>query len=138
MGFIETKVKRVVKLMIRHCEDGRNNMHKPVLYLLAPGFEDHDRREYCPECAEMWGVLNYFPAIKEALEICYQPIARPRADLVKKLGDDNQNCPTLIFPKGYDIPDGVRVHEANGYVFLNNARAIGYYFSYAYGTPVPR
>jgi hypothetical protein len=117
-------------------------MKKPILYLLAPGFEGKKGsggpREYCPECAEIWGVLHYFPAIKEALEICYQPIARPRKDLVDTLGEDNQNCPTLIFPKEFDIPDGVRVHEADGYKFLNNARAIGYYFSYAYGTPVPR
>ena len=71
-------------------------MTRDTLFLLAPGFFDNERREYCPECAEIWGVLNYYPAIKESLEICYQPIAKPRADIVALLGDKNQNCPTLI------------------------------------------
>ncbi len=118
-------------------------MKKPILYLLAPGFEangfkGNGRREYCPECAEMWGVLSYFPAIKEAVEICYQPIDRPRQDMVEKLGVAHQNCPTLVLPKGANIPEGVRVKSANGYDFLPSARGIGIYFSKLYGTPMPR
>lgn len=116
----------------------RAEMKKPILYLLAPGFEDNSRREYCPECAEVWGVLSYYPAIKEAIEIRYQPIHRPRKDLVEKLGEANQNCPTLILTKGTDIPEGVRVKTANGYDFLPNAKGIGIYFSKLYGTPMPR
>ena len=64
---------------------------RDILFLLAPGFEDKNRREYCPECAELWGVLSYFPAIKEAVEIRYQSIGRPRAAMVDLLGDENQN-----------------------------------------------
>ena len=58
---------------------------RDTLFLLAPGFFDNDRREYCPECAEMWGILSYFPAIKESVDICYQQIAKPRADIVAVL-----------------------------------------------------
>ena len=57
-------------------------MTRDILFLLAPGFFDNERREYCPECAEMWGLLSYFPAIKESVDISYQPIKRPRADIV--------------------------------------------------------
>jgi len=71
-------------------------MTRDTLFLLAPGFFDNERREYCPECAEIWGVLGYYPAIKASLEIIYQPIAKPRADIVALLGDKNQNCPTLV------------------------------------------
>ncbi len=113
-------------------------MKKPILFLLAPGFEDNGRREYCPECAEMWGVLSYFPAIKEAIEISYQPIHRPRDQMVEMLGEDAQNCPTLILPKGMQVPDGVRVGTANGFDYLDSARGIAIYFSKLYGTPVPR
>ena len=61
-------------------------MTKPILYLLAPGFEDNERREYCPECAEIWGVLSYFPAIKEAVNIRYMPIDFSRVAMVEMLG----------------------------------------------------
>jgi len=113
-------------------------MQKPILFLLAPGFEDNARREYCPECAEMWGILSYFPAIKEAVDIRYETLAHPRKELVDLLGAGNHNCPTLVLPKGMDIPDGVRVKTANGYNYLPNAQGIGIYFSKLYGTPVPR
>ena len=53
-------------------------MSKDLLFLLPPGFEDNDRREFCPECAELWGVLHYYPAIKEALDIRYVGIHHPR------------------------------------------------------------
>ena len=118
-------------------------MKKPILFLLPPGFEgagfaDTGRREYCPECAEMWGVLAYFPAIKEALDIRYESIEHPRSGLVKLLGGGNHNCPTLVLPKGTKIPDGVRVKTANGYDYLPSAKSIGVYFAKLYGTPMPR
>lgn len=113
-------------------------MKKPILFLLAPGFEDNERREYCPECAEMWGVLSYYPAIKEAVDIRYETIAHPRAGLVKLLGEGRHNCPTLVLPKGTKIPNGVRVKTGNGYDYLPSAKVIGIYFSKLYGTPVPR
>ena len=53
-------------------------MSKDILFLLPPGFEDNDRREFCPECAELWGVLAYYPAIKESLDIRYVGIKHPR------------------------------------------------------------
>jgi len=71
-------------------------MTRDTLFLLAPGFYDNSRREYCPECAEVWGLLSYFPSIKESMNIIYQPIEKPRKDIVFLLGDKNQNCPTLV------------------------------------------
>jgi len=111
---------------------------KDILYLLAPGFSDNDRREFCPECAEVWGVLAYFPAIKESLDIRYQPIAKPRAELVNMLGERNQNCPTLVLAKNADCGPQTQVQQANGQRFLDNARDIAKYFAHRYGTPMPR
>ena len=111
---------------------------RDALFLLAPGFIDNDRREYCPECAEVWGVLNYFPAIREALEISYQPIAHPRPGLVAMLGEGLWNCPTLILAAGADVGPLAQAREANGRRFLGNARDIGLYFAHLYGAPVPR
>lgn len=109
------------------------------LFLLAPGFIGrNDMREYCPECAELWGVLNYFPAILAALEIVYEPIDHPRPQLVAALGEGEWNCPTLILSDDADVGPHARVSEANGVRFLDTARDIGKYFAHRYGTPRPR
>jgi Protein of unknown function (DUF3088) len=113
-------------------------MTKDTLYLLAPGFEDNNRREFCPECAEIWGVLSYYPAIKQALDIRYQPIARPRAEIAELLGEDNQNCPTLVLAESAEAGVEANVQTANGARFLDNARDIAKYFAHRYGTPFPR
>lgn len=111
---------------------------KDLLFLLAPGFEDNSQREYCPECAEMWGLLSYFPSIKDSVKIHYQPIARPRADLLERLGDKNQNCPTVILHEDSPRYEDCGIMRKNGHYFINNARDIGVYYSKRYGTPHPR
>lgn len=108
------------------------------LFILPPGFVDNDQREYCPECAELWGVLSYFPAIQEGLEIIYQPIAHPRPGLVQLLGDGNWNCPTLVLAESTDTGPHAHVQEANAQRYIDNARDIGKYFAHLYGTPFPR
>ncbi|MEO1135469.1 MAG: DUF3088 family protein [Pseudomonadota bacterium] len=113
-------------------------MKRDTLFLLPPGFEDKNRREFCPECAEIWGVLNYFPAIREALDIRYQPLAHPRPDLVARLGDGEWNCPTLVLSTEADAGPFADVKTANGVRFLDNARDIAKYFAHVYGTPFPR
>ncbi len=113
-------------------------MIRDTLFLLAPGFIDNERREYCPECAEIWGVLHYFPAIRESLTIVYQPIVRPRADIVSLLGDKNQNCPTLILANESPEFENVGIKNKNGHRFIDNARDIGKYYAQRFGTPIPR
>ena len=113
-------------------------MTHDTLFLLAPGFFDNERREYCPECAEMWGLLSYFPAIKESVDINYQPIARPRADIVALLGDKNQNCPTLVLAQDSPSFETCGIKHKNGHRFINNARDIGKYYAARFGTPYPR
>jgi len=114
-------------------------MARPVLFLLPPGFVGAGgRREYCPECAEMWGFLHYFPAIREAVDTRYEGIGQPREGLVALLGDGLWNCPTLVLPAdatGADHPD---VKTANGRRYIDSARGIARYFANLYGTPVPR
>ncbi len=113
-------------------------MKRDTLFLLPPGFFDNDRREYCPECAEIWGLLSYYPAIKESLEIVYQPIEKPRAGLVALLGDKNQNCPTLVLDADNPRYDDAGIMQKNGHYFINNARDMGRYFAKRFGTAWPR
>lgn len=111
---------------------------KDILFLLPPGFEDNDRREFCPECAELWGVLSYYPAIKEALEIRYVGIEHPRGPICDYLGEGRWNAPTLILADqnlGFAEPDA---QQNIGRSHLGSARAIARYFAARFGTAVPR
>jgi len=92
-------------------------MTRDTLFLLPPGFADNDRREFCPECAEIWGVLAYYPAIK---------------------GDKNQNCPTIVLGEGSPDFEGCGIMRKSGHRFINNARDIAKYWAARYGTPYPR
>ena len=113
-------------------------MPKDVLFLLPPGFEDNDRREFCPECAEMWGVLSYFPAIRDALDIVHVGIHHPRAEITALLGEGRHNAPTLVLHPETIVHPDVQVSEANGLRYLPSARLIARHFAHRYGTPVPR
>lgn len=106
------------------------------LYLLAPGFKDRGERQYCPECAEIWGVLAYYPALKETLKVVYQTVHHPRGEMVSRLGDGHWNCPTLILSD--ESPDGDDVKRVNGIKYIDSARAIGRYWAALYGTAIPR
>lgn len=113
-------------------------MPRDTLFLLPPGFEDDGVRQYCPECAETWGLLNYFPAIRESLEIIYVPIDKPRAAMSAVLGEKNQNAPTLVLHVGRPDYEGCGIMRYRGRRFINNARDIGRYYAQRFGTPVPR
>lgn len=113
-------------------------MIKDILFLLPPGFYDNERREFCPECAEMWGVLSYYPAIKEALDIRYVGIEHPRGPICALLGDGNWNAPTLVLAAGRRVGESVPVKTTAGREYIGSARGIAKYFADTYGTPVPR
>lgn len=113
-------------------------MTRSTLFLLPPGFADNGRREFCPECAEIWGLLHYFPAIKETLDIRYAPLAHPRAEMVAILGEGRWNCPTIILAEDAPYLEHRDVKISNGRRYLDSARAIARYFADVYGTPFPR
>lgn len=113
-------------------------MKRDTLFLLPPGFEANDRREFCPECAEIWGVLAWFPAIKESLDIRYEPIAHPRPGLVDLLGEGAWNCPTLVLAEDADPGPYAEVKTVGRHRILDNARDIAKYFAHTFGTPFPR
>lgn len=113
-------------------------MSRDTLFMLPPGFFDNDRREYCPECAEMWGLLAYYPTIKESLTVVYQPIAKPRAEIVAILGEKYQNCPTLVLAENSPDYSNTVIMRKNGHRFINNARDIGKYYAARFGTAFPR
>ena len=113
-------------------------MPRDTIFMLAPGFEDNDRREFCPECAELFGLLAYYPAIRDAVEIVHVGIDQPRMPINAILGEGNFNAPTLIIAEGTDSPDGVSFKTANGHKYMDSARAIAALWAARYGIPARR
>lgn len=113
-------------------------MTRDALFLLPPGFSDNGRREFCPECAEIWGFLSWHPAILETLEVRYQALAHPREGMVALLGPGRWNCPTLVLADDAPNKDFSGAARANGRTYLGTARDIARYYAVRFGTPVPR
>lgn len=110
-------------------------MKKDTLFTLAPGFEDNGRREFCPECAEVAGLLAYFPSIKDALNIVHVSISHPREDITAILGAGNYNAPTLLLAEGTTPPDGIDAKQSNGRYYLDSISGISALWRARYGTP---
>ena len=117
---------------------GRKMSSRSILFLLPPGFEANGRKEFCPECAEMWGFLHYFPAVRDALDIRHEALDHPRAGLVALLGEGRWNCPTLVLAPDAPLPDHRDVREANGRRYIDNARGVARYFADTIGVAFPR
>ncbi len=113
-------------------------MARDTLFLLPPGFEANGRREFCPECAEVWGVLSWYPALKETLDVVYVGIDHPRAAIVEMLGPGQHNAPTLVLSASSPRADGIAYAEADGHAFLPSARLIAKHFAALHGTAHPR
>lgn len=117
----------------------QNPMNKDRLYLIRPGFFHEERGPfYCPGCAEVLGLLEHYPFLKERVSLHYVDFARPRSELVTLLGTENQSCPVLILSGNLEdltLPPGHR--RANGFAFVEGAREIGEYFALVQGSGSP-
>ena len=113
-------------------------MTKDRLYLLNPDFRADGKSCYCPECAELNGVINFYPTLKEKLDIRYVDFPRPRAEIIQEIGEQNQGCPVLVIgsPKA-EVLQGADIGEANGRKFISGAKQIGLYLAKAYGIGEP-
>jgi hypothetical protein len=111
---------------------------KDILFLLPADFDDGGKPWYCRECAEVRGLLAYYPRLAEVLDIRTVDFPRPRPAMVELLGEAHQNAPTLVIADaGRELPSDVPAREANGRRFVDNAKAIGAYLATAYGIGRP-
>jgi len=113
-------------------------MARDTLFLLPPGFVTNGRREFCPECAELWGLLAWFPALKETLDIVYVGIEHPRTPITALLGEGLHNAPTLVLHPESPRAHGLSYPLANGHAYLPSSRQIAHHFAALHGTPAPR
>jgi hypothetical protein len=108
------------------------------LYLLKHDFQDQGKTYYCPGCAEMIGLLEFYPALKRNIEIRYLDFARPRPELVSLLGEANQGSPVLVLATvPQNLPAHLKVQHANGHAFVADAREIGQYLAHVHGIGLP-
>lgn len=74
--------------------DCEYDMQRDLLFVLKEKFEDGPGQFfYCPHCAEIMGLLAYFPQLRHQLDVRYVDFPKPRKDLVELIGEPNQNCP---------------------------------------------
>ena len=114
-------------------------MARDTLFLLKSDFVDGAGAPYyCPDCAQITGVLDYFPKLRYELDIRYVDFAKPRKDIVAILSEQHQGCPVLILdqPPPMDALAYMTGH-VNGKSFVSGAKAIGNYWSYKYNISRP-
>lgn len=114
----------------------------PKLFLLKPDFldanMDKDAKFYCPSCAQVLGIITYYPELREKLDIIFIDFKRPRKEIVDLIGEENQGCPNLIFSKeevaGLDVG---YLNEYGDYYFQNKVPLIAEFLAEQYGIGVP-
>jgi hypothetical protein len=113
------------------------NAMKDELYLLRPGFYNAGVGPlYCGDSLPVEGLLSFFPELRAVLEVHYLDFPRPRAALVKALGDAHQGIPVLILADGRDIADEeLTPQEVNGKRFFADERSIRRYLSAQHNLP---
>jgi hypothetical protein len=108
------------------------------LFLLRPDFEDGDGlRYYCPECAQIEGVLSFYPELCKQLEVDYIDFARPRKAIAELIGEANQGAPVLIVGDTSSMPTSVEYGEHGECRFVSGFPAISQYLAKRYGVGYP-
>lgn len=110
------------------------------LYLLKPGFNDfnlqpQERIYFCPSCAMVSGMLDYYPQLREQIEVIYVDFQRPRPALAELLGEANQSCPVLVLDQSEPGVDAAQ--QANGRWFINQPEAILEFLAVRFGVGFP-
>jgi len=110
---------------------------KDRLYMLKPDFIDQGKTYFCPGCAQVEGMLSFYPTLRQRIEIQYIDFPRPRSRLVAEIGEENQGCPKLILGGEHSVPERVIVSEAKGRRFISEPIEICRYLAGAYGAGEP-
>jgi len=110
---------------------------KDILFLLPADFDDGGTPWYCRECAEVRGLLAYYPQLAEALDVRTVGFARPRPAMVELIGESHQNAPTLVIADAARELPGIPLKMSNGRRFVDDAKAIGEYLAAVHGIGRP-
>ena len=108
---------------------------KDRLFLLRPGFFDGASGPlYCGDSVGIEGLLSFFPALRDAVDVVYAEAARPRAEIVALIGEPNQSVPVLVCAPDTAIADRALPFSLHGPVrFINDPAVILRYMSSQFG-----
>lgn len=114
-------------------------MARDTLFVLRPGFTDKGKTWFCPYSAQVVGFLDYYPEIKETLEIVELDFAKPRQPIVEMIGEDHQAAPVLVLHEesNPDPVEGVRFQQEQGRTFVEKTIEILRYLAATRGVPGP-
>jgi hypothetical protein len=114
-------------------------MLRPKLFLLKPSFPDAKAGPgmfFCPHSATVEGVLAYYPALRDRLDIRSIDFPRPRHEVIAEIGEANQACPVLILPEDWPTPPNA-ARQATGRTFYVGAEEIARFLSAWAGIALP-
>lgn len=109
---------------------------KDQLFLLSPGFTDNAGQGpfYCGDSVSVEGLLSFFPALRDKIGVTYIGFAKPRAEVVSLIGEENQAIPVLILDAAEAADDAqFNVKTASGKRFINAESDIRRYLSARHG-----
>jgi Protein of unknown function (DUF3088) len=108
------------------------------LFLLKPDFHDGgDQRYYCPHCAQLEGVLSFYPRLRKEIDVEYVDFTRPRSTIVELLGAANQDTPVLVVGGSFSLPANIEHGSTNAHVFISGEENIARYLAERYGIGLP-
>ena len=112
---------------------------RDTLFVLRPGFTDKGKTWFCPYSAQVVGFLDYYPEIKESLEIIELDFARPRQPIIELVGEEHQAAPLLVLHEDVnpDPVEGVGFQQAKGRTFVEKTIEILRYLAASRGVPGP-
>ena len=114
-------------------------MARDTLFVLRPGFTDKGKQWFCPYSAQVVGFLDYYPEIKESLEIVELDFAKPRQPIVELIGAEHQSAPMLVLHEesNPEKVEGVTLGEASGRTYVEKTIEILRYLAATRGVPGP-
>lgn len=114
-------------------------MASPKLFMLKPSFPDAKAGPglyFCPHSAAVEGILAFYPALRQKLDVRYVDFARPRHEVIAEIGEANQSCPVLVLPEGWPDPTPTS-RRANGRAFFVGEAEIARFLSGWAGIAMP-
>lgn len=113
-------------------------MHRHVLFLLEPGFQDGDEGPFfCPHTAAMEGLLRFVPELEERLDVRRIDFARPRPAIVELLGAEHQGTPVLVLHEDHGPAEEAEISPDTGRAFISGEIAISHFLSRELGIMKP-
>lgn len=109
---------------------------KDQLFLMKPGFTNAGLGPYyCGDSVPVEGLISFFPALREAVDITYIDFPRPRQGIVDLVGEDYQSVPVLILADDTEVSEEIDVKSAKGRRFIDDEKQIRQYLSVSHNLP---